>query len=256
MRLDGFEGRAALVTGAAGGIGRAVVAALRDAGACVLATDMAEALQGDLPQGAGVIWRALDVRDGPALERHLQEAAALFGPVTLGVHGAGILVTSPLLEMTDQEWQRTVDINAGGTFQVLRALGRVMAPQGGGAVVVISSNAAGIPRQNMAAYAASKAAATMMTRCAGLELAAHGIRCNILAPGSTLTPMQTGMWADEDGGARVIAGDAASFRTGIPLGKLATPHDVAAAAMFLLSDQAGHVTMADLYVDGGATLRA
>lgn len=86
-------------------------------------------------------------------------------------------------------------------------------------------------------------------------MAALGIRCNIVAPGSTLTPMQTGMWADASGAARVIAGDPASFRTGIPLGKLATPDDIAAATMFLLSDQAGHVTMADLYVDGGATLR-
>ena len=73
----------------------------------------------------------------------------------------------------------------------------------------------------------------------------------------TLTPMQTGMWADpQAGAAAVIAGDAAQFRAGIPLGKLATPQDISQAAMFLLSDQAGHVTMADLYVDGGATLRA
>ena len=97
----------------------------------------------------------------------------------------------------------------------------------------------------------------MLTRAAGLELAADGIRCNLVAPGSTLTPMQTGMWDDpQAGAAAVIAGDAAQFRAGIPLGKLATPQDIAQAAMFLLSDQAGHVTMADLYVDGGATLRA
>ena len=125
----------------------------------------------------------------------------------------------------------------------------------GWALVIVGSNAGGIPRHGMGPYAASKAAAAMLARCLGLELAPHGIRCNIVAPGSTLTPMQTGMWADDQGAARVIAGDPASFRTGIPLGKLATPQDIAHAAMFLLSDQAGHVTMADLYVDGGATLR-
>jgi 2,3-dihydro-2,3-dihydroxybenzoate dehydrogenase len=70
-----------------------------------------------------------------------------------------------------------------------------------------------------------------------------------------MTPMQTGMWADESGGAAVIAGNLAQHRTGIPLGKIATPEEVAQAAMFLLSEQASHITMADLYVDGGATLR-
>lgn len=95
----------------------------------------------------------------------------------------------------------------------------------------------------------------MLTRCLGLELAEHGVRCNVIAPGSTLTPMQTGMWGDDQGSNRVIAGDLASHRTGIPLGKLATSDDIANAAMFLLSEQAGHITMADLYIDGGATLR-
>mgnify|MGYP002622198158 FL=1 len=98
----------------------------------------------------------------------------------------------------------------------------------------------------------------MLVRCLGLELAAQGVRCNIVAPGSTLTPMQTGMWT-EDGGAgerAVIEGSLDAYRTGIPLKKLATPEDIAGAVMFMLSDQAGHVTMADLYVDGGATLRA
>ena len=90
----------------------------------------------------------------------------------------------------------------------------------------------------------------------GLELASQGLRCNIVAPGSTLTPMQTGMWADEDGGRKVIAGLPESFKTGIPLGKMATADDVADAVLFLLSDRAAHITMADLYVDGGATLRA
>ena len=102
----------------------------------------------------------------------------------------------------------------------------------------------------------SRAAATMFTRCLGIELAPHGIRCNIVAPGSTLTPMQTGMWADERGAERVIAGLPEQFKTGIPLQKLATPEDVAHSVLFLLSDQASHITMTDLYVDGGATMRA
>ncbi|MGH8089238.1 MAG: SDR family oxidoreductase, partial [Stenotrophomonas sp.] len=130
-----------------------------------------------------------------------------------------------------------------------------MVPRGRGAIVTIASNSAGTARTEMAAYAASKAAATMFTRCLGLELAPHGIRCNIVAPGSTLTPMQTGMWADADGAQRVIDGSLPTYKPGIPLRKLATPDDIAQAVMFLLSNQAGHITMSDLYVDGGATLR-
>ena len=145
---------------------------------------------------------------------------------------------------------------AAGKSTVGRALARVMAPRRRGALVVVGSNAAGIPRQAMAAYAASKAAATMFVRCLGLELAPHGVRCNVVAPGSTRTPMQTGMWADDQGEARVIAGTLGNFKSGIPLGKLAEPGDIANAVMFLLSEQAGHIAMSDLYVDGGATLRA
>lgn len=256
MKLTGFRDRAALVTGAAGGIGQAVVAALRDAGARVLATDTGAALDRLAPRDDDrTLWRPLDVRHPAEVANQVAAAEAAFGPLSLGVHAAGIVSTQAILDTPAEEWQRVIDTNAGGTFHVVRALGGAMAAQGRGALVVVGSNAAGIPRMNMGAYAASKAAATMLVRCLGLELAARGVRCNILAPGSTLTPMQTAMWADGDGAARIIAGDLSSFRTGIPLGKLAAPDDIAAAAMFLLSDQAGHITMSDLYIDGGATLR-
>lgn len=256
MQLTGFKDRTAFVTGAGGGIGLSLTAVLRASGARVFATDLASALPTDRGSDEGLVWHALDVRDDDAVEAAVRAAEATFGPISLGVHAAGVLSVLPVLETSGEEWQRVLDINAGGTYRVTRALGRGMAARGQGAIVVIGSNAGGIPRLNMGAYAASKAAAAMLVRCLGLELARQGVRCNIVAPGSTLTPMQTGMWADDQGAARIIAGDTPSFRTGIPLGKLATPEDIAQAAMFLLSDQAGHITMADLYVDGGATLRA
>ncbi|MFC3570581.1 SDR family oxidoreductase [Paracoccus simplex] len=256
MRLTGFQGKTAIVTGAAGGIGRAVVAALLEAGAKVVATDTETALAANPVAGAEN--RALDVRDGDAVEALVAEVEAAHGPLGLGVHAAGVLAIGPLLDLAPEEWERVIGVNATGSFNVTRAFGRAMVRNGGGSIVAVSSNAAGIPRLNMGAYAASKAAATMLIRCLGLELAAQGVRCNIVAPGSTLTPMQTGMWT-EDGGAgerAVIEGSLEAYRTGIPLKKLATPEDIAGAVMFMLSEQAGHVTMADLYVDGGATLRA
>lgn len=256
MTLDGFKGRGAFVTGAAGGIGRALVEALRAAGARVFATDTEAALAAMPDAGSGTVWHPLDVRDGAAVEAAVRLACAEVGPIRLAAHVAGVLATGQVIDTPESEWQRVLDINAGGTFRVGRAVAAHMRGHGkGGALVVVGSNAAGIPRHSMGSYAASKAAAAMLVRCLGLEMAPHGIRCNIVAPGSTLTPMQTGMWADDQGAARIIAGDPASFRTGIPMGKLATPNDIAQAAMFLLSEQAGHITMADLYVDGGATLR-
>lgn len=257
MRLTGFDGRTALVTGAAGGIGRAVTQSLLDAGARVVATDTRAALETNAP-APGAIARELDVRDAATAEILVAGIEAEHGPLALGVHAAGVLAMAPLLEMDAQEWQRVIDINTTGSFNVTRAMGRAMVRHGKGAIVTVSSNAANVPRMNMGAYAASKAAVTMLIRCLGLELAAKGVRCNIVAPGSTLTPMQTGMWADDGGAGErgVIQGSLEYFRTGIPLGKLAKPQDIADAVMFLLSDQAGQVTMADLFVDGGATLRA
>jgi 2,3-dihydro-2,3-dihydroxybenzoate dehydrogenase len=134
-----------------------------------------------------------------------------------------------------------------------------MTARGRGSIVTVASNAGGIPRTGMAAYAASKAASVMFTKCLGLEVAGQGVRCNTVSPGSTLTDMQRGMWAagDEDASARrVIEGDPAAYRTGIPLGRIADPADIADAVVFLASDRARHITMHDLYVDGGATLRA
>lgn len=256
MQLTGFRDRAALVTGAAGGIGRAVVEALSKAGAYVIATDTAAALQSaPLP---GIDCRPMDVRDAEAVTATVADIVAEQGSLPLGVHAAGVLSVGPITRMSAEEWHRVIDVNLTGTFHVAGALGRAMAQAGGGAIVAVSSNAAGIPRMNMGAYAASKAAVSMLIRCLGLELASRGVRCNIVAPGSTLTPMQTGMWdhRHSHGEEQVIAGDLAQFRTGIPLGKLASPGDIAQAVMYLLSEQAGHVTMADLYVDGGATLRA
>lgn len=256
MQLTGFDGRVAFVTGAAGGIGRALVRQLLAAGSTVVACDLT-APDIEPPAGASDrLWPcALDVSDGAAVTQQVRQSEAEIGPIDLGVNVAGVLSGTLVTDTTDAEWRRVFAVNCDGVFHVGRALAQAMQPRRRGAIVTVGSNAAGVPRHAMAAYAASKAAATMFTRCLGLELAPHGIRCNIVAPGSTLTPMQTGMWADEHGADRVIAGLPEQYKAGIPMRKLATPDDIAHAVMFLLSDQAGHIAMSDLYVDGGATLR-
>ncbi|MCJ7995431.1 2,3-dihydro-2,3-dihydroxybenzoate dehydrogenase [Rhizobium cremeum] len=254
MQLTGLAGKAAFVTGAAGGIGRAVVDGLVASGVRVFATDR-QAEPGWSAAEGPVRGTALDISDERAVQRVIAEAETEMGGFDFGVNVAGILDTTPVADLKGDVWRRVFDVNCHGAFFVCQALAARMAERRQGSIVVVGSNAAGIPRKNMAAYAASKAAATMFVRCLGLEVAEHGVRCNIVAPGSTLTPMQTGMWTTPASQEQVIEGDLASYRTGIPLKKLAMPEDIANAVLFLLSDQAGHITMADLYVDGGATLR-
>jgi 2,3-dihydro-2,3-dihydroxybenzoate dehydrogenase len=129
-------------------------------------------------------------------------------------------------------------------------------PRRRGSIVTVSSNAAGVPRAGMAAYGASKAAATMYTKALGLELAEFGIRANVVAPGTTRTPMLAPLGAGVDEvAAAAVVGDPLRFKVGIPLGRVAEPDDIASAVAFLASDAARHITLAELYVDGGATLR-
>lgn len=108
----------------------------------------------------------------------------------------------------------------------------------------------------MAVYCASKAAMRSLCLSAGLELAPLGIRCNLVSPGSTETPMLQSMLADNSARQRTIGGLPDQFKLGIPLGKIAQPADIAAAVLFLASDEAGHITLQDIVIDGGATLGA
>lgn len=264
-RADGRElaGRNAFVTGAGRGIGEAVVLALVERGARVFATDLdpagAEVLAEKFP--GQVVPRALDVTSAAAVEEAVDEAERDLGALDIAVNVAGVLRGTQVVDLSDEDWAAAFAVNTNGVFHVSRAVARRMSGRRRGSIVTVASNAAGIPRTGMAAYAASKAAAVMFTKCLGLEVASRGVRCNTVSPGSTLTDMQRGMWAEagaseDEGAPRVIEGDLATHRTGIPLGRIADPSDIADAVVFLVSDRARHITLHDLYVDGGATLRA
>jgi 2,3-dihydro-2,3-dihydroxybenzoate dehydrogenase len=153
-------------------------------------------------------------------------------------------------------WQASFDVHVHAPFLLAQALAPGMRRQGDGRIVMVGSNAALVPRVQMGAYAASKAALHHLTRCMGLEWASDGIRCNVVAPGSTDTPMQHQLWTDPCARQRVIEGDLATHRTGIPLGRIADPQDVARTVLYLLADESSHITLQTLCIDGGATLGA
>ncbi|KUP97719.1 2,3-dihydro-2,3-dihydroxybenzoate dehydrogenase [Thermobifida cellulosilytica] len=260
MSHIGIAGSVAVVTGAGSGIGHAVATALARRGAVVAAVDIdpdraartAADLERSGQHGRGY---TRDVTDSSGVDRLVAEVEHDLGPVDVVVNAAGVLRTGPAVDCTDEDWQALFAVNATGVFAVSRAAARRMVPRRRGCIVTVASNAAGVPRVDMAAYAASKAAAVAFTKSLGLELAPHGIRCNVVSPGSTDTPMLRGMNPDGYDEAAVIAGDPARYRVGIPLGRVARPEDVAEAVCFLVSPAARHITMHDLYVDGGATLR-
>ncbi|MFF1274243.1 2,3-dihydro-2,3-dihydroxybenzoate dehydrogenase [Streptomyces marokkonensis] len=256
-----MDGKVALVTGAAGGIGEAVARALGERGAVVAAVDRdADRLRHtvDKLRADGLEAQALpaDVTSGTDAESVVREAEQRLGPLEYLVNGAGVLRLGHVRHLTEEDWTTTFAVNATGVFLMSRAAVNRMLPRRRGAIVTVASNAAATPRVQMAAYAASKAAATMFTKSLGLEVARDGIRCNVVAPGSTATPMLTSMWQDESGPKHTVEGRLESFRVGIPLGKLARPADIADAVVFLLSDEASHITLHELTVDGGAALGA
>lgn len=247
------------MTGAAQGIGAAVVRAFAARGAIVAAVDIKV---GDLDHqaaacaslGHGVSAYPGDVRDADAVDDLIERVEHERGPIDVLVNAAGVLRTGPVITCTDEDWASVLAVNLTGVFNVSRSVAARMQARQAGTIVTVASNAGRVPRMHMAAYAASKAATVMFTRCLGLELAAYGIRCNVVSPGSTDTPMLRGMWQDEGDAQAVIDGVPAAYRVGIPLRKLAIPKDVADAVLFLASDRAAHITMQDLYVDGGAAL--
>lgn len=252
-------GKNHVVTGAASGIGQAIALRLAEQGHSLALLDrdaegLALTAKNARSRGAEkVMKRTVDVASAGAVHVAFAAAERELGGLDGLASAAGILIPGGIGDTAESDWTHHLAVNAGGVFHCLQAAASRM--RDGGAVVVVSSNAARVPRGGLLAYSASKAAASAVTRSAGLELAARRIRCNVVEPGSTDTPMQRDVWPDPEIGTRAaIEGDPEAYRIGIPLGRIADPDDVAAMVCFLLSDDARHVTLQQIYVDGGASL--
>lgn len=246
-----FAGKRVLVTGAASGIGRRIAERFLEAGANVTGLDLRQPENLDAFRIV-----AVDLGDPDAVAAACADLKAEEEDLAILVNAAGVLRIGATEALTPGDWRACMDANAGGVFHLLRHWIPVFKRRRQGAIVTVASNAAHVPRMGMAAYCASKAAAAALTRCAGLELAPYGVRCNLVSPGSTDTPMLSGMLGHPAKVQQLIAGFADQFKLGIPLGKIATPDDVADVVLYLASDRAAHVTLQDIVVDGGASLGA
>lgn len=245
-----FDGKTVWVTGAGKGIGYAAALAFQQQGATVIGLD--RAFNGDYPFAT----EQLDIADAGQVAEVCERLLAAQPRLDVLVNAAGILRMGPTDALSLADWQQTFAVNVGGAFNLYQRLMPLFRTQRGGAIVTVASDAAHTPRIGMSAYGASKAALKSLTLTVGLELASFGVRVNLVSPGSTDTDMQRTLWTTDDAEQRRIAGFAEQFKLGIPLGKIAKPQEIASTILFLASDQASHITLQDIVIDGGSTLGA
>jgi NAD(P)-dependent dehydrogenase (short-subunit alcohol dehydrogenase family) len=249
--LKRFEGQVALVTGGAQGIGRAVIERLLEEGARVVAADVEEgplqAMAAGLSDGRGSLRAVVgDISRREDVGRMVQACLDEFGRLDVLVANAAVVDTQPFLELDDGRWQRVLDVNVTGTFFCLQEAARVMAKQGGGAIVVTASTNAFWMETHLAAYNTSKGGVIALVRSAAIDLAPLGIRVNAVEPGVVRTRFASFVVDDPV--------QAAWYLKKIPMNRFAETSDVAKAILFLASSDAAYVTGQALILDGGMTL--
>ena len=249
MPLDvALAGRTALVTGAAGGIGRAVVLALESAGAVVTATDLpGQGLQSLAAERGGPPARhvsVLDVADPEAITGAVRRVLEERGHLDILVNAAGISARQPALEATVEDWERVQSVNLRGTFFTCQQAARAMVAAGRGSIVNVASELAMVGDSNHAAYISSKSGVVGLTRALAMEWGPAGVRVNAVAPGLTETAMTVDL-------APAVREE---YRTTTPNRRIGMPEDIAGPVLFLASDLSRHMTGQVLVVDGGFTI--
>ncbi len=246
-----LQGKVALVTGARRGMGKAHALALAGQGAKVVITDIdlaeCEIVADEVrANGGDVVCFKLDVSNKADVDNVFDQVVAKYGRLDILVNNAGIYESHSFLEMTETEWDRTIDINLKGQFLCAQRAAKEMAKNNWGRIINIASIASGsvgVGISGGAHYTASKGGIIGMSETLAVELAPLGITVNVIGPGAIDTPMV--------GAANIPKEYMDAMLAGVPLKRMGRPEEVSAAVVFFASDEASYVTGATLYVDGG-----
>ncbi|OLP46462.1 SDR family oxidoreductase [Rhizobium oryziradicis] len=243
-----LTGKVALVTGGASGIGAAISEAFVAKGAHVAVLDINAEVAKAKALALGDQARAFEcnVANPASVQAAVRDVVSAFGGVDIAVNSAGVAVLAPADQLSEEDWDKTININLKGSFLVTQAVGKVMIAAGkGGKIINLASQAGTVAIEDHVAYCASKFGVIGMSKTFAAEWGRHGICVNTISPTIVLTELGKNAWTGEKG-------EAAKRR--IPNGRFAFPEEIAAAAVFLASSGANMINGADLLIDGGYTI--